>query len=441
MAAILSGAQPRHDGSPGDDEDPAERQHDGARHARGTPRGAGGASSSSNSGRRSSGRACERRPGPGRADPGEHRVGPGELRAGRWSPRRRPRSPGRQRPQVGLRRRATSGSPRPRCARRTPARPRGRGRGVAGLVDVAGDLEGEPAAGGHRRDQAAAAGRGGRAPTGGRRWRPARRPARRASSRAGRRRRSPRPRPRGPRRSSRRWSPAAHPRPGPRSGSSAVRLPAPQPRSTTRAGVRGGDPRDQVDEGAAALVGVRQVVAGVPRVGHRATLSRCQESCPARVRAWSATRWTSWSRPGTASAPTSTWPRRGVQPHRPAGPAARPGPARGVQRPPDRDVGVRRAGGAAARGPPLPADPGALLRQTLVTSGTMTNRVDRLAERGLVERCPDPSDRRGVLVRLTAAGQDRRRRRLRDPPGQRARPARRPLRGRPRPPRHPAART
>jgi DNA-binding MarR family transcriptional regulator len=42
--------------------------------------------------------------------------------------------------------------------------------------------------------------------------------------------------------------------------------------------------------------------------------------------------------------------------------------------------------------------------QTLVTSGTMTNRVDRLTGRGLVERLPDPRDRRGVIVRLTAEG-------------------------------------
>jgi DNA-binding MarR family transcriptional regulator len=34
----------------------------------------------------------------------------------------------------------------------------------------------------------------------------------------------------------------------------------------------------------------------------------------------------------------------------------------------------------------------------------MTNRVDRLATRGFVERLPDPSDRRGVQVRLTPAG-------------------------------------
>jgi DNA-binding MarR family transcriptional regulator len=34
----------------------------------------------------------------------------------------------------------------------------------------------------------------------------------------------------------------------------------------------------------------------------------------------------------------------------------------------------------------------------------MTNRVDRLVARHLVERLPDPRDRRGVLVRLTDAG-------------------------------------
>jgi DNA-binding MarR family transcriptional regulator len=40
----------------------------------------------------------------------------------------------------------------------------------------------------------------------------------------------------------------------------------------------------------------------------------------------------------------------------------------------------------------------------MVTSGTMTNRVDRLTERGLVSREADPADRRGVLVTLTPAG-------------------------------------
>jgi DNA-binding MarR family transcriptional regulator len=55
-------------------------------------------------------------------------------------------------------------------------------------------------------------------------------------------------------------------------------------------------------------------------------------------------------------------------------------------------------------GKPYRLSPGQLLRETMVTSGTMTNRIDRLGERGLVERSPDPDDRRGVLVGLTAAG-------------------------------------
>lgn len=55
-------------------------------------------------------------------------------------------------------------------------------------------------------------------------------------------------------------------------------------------------------------------------------------------------------------------------------------------------------------GRPYQLTPGRLIRETLVTSGTMTNRVDRLAARGLVQRSPDPGDRRGVLVGLTPAG-------------------------------------
>lgn len=55
-------------------------------------------------------------------------------------------------------------------------------------------------------------------------------------------------------------------------------------------------------------------------------------------------------------------------------------------------------------GKPYQLSPGQLVHETLVTSGTMTNRVDRLAKRGLVERLPDPDDRRGVQVKLSTAG-------------------------------------
>jgi DNA-binding MarR family transcriptional regulator len=58
-------------------------------------------------------------------------------------------------------------------------------------------------------------------------------------------------------------------------------------------------------------------------------------------------------------------------------------------------------------GEPYQLSPGTLVAQTLVTSGTMTNRIDRLAERGLVERLPAPGDRRGVLVHLTDEGRAR----------------------------------
>ncbi|HUC56487.1 MAG TPA: MarR family transcriptional regulator [Streptosporangiaceae bacterium] len=56
------------------------------------------------------------------------------------------------------------------------------------------------------------------------------------------------------------------------------------------------------------------------------------------------------------------------------------------------------------QGAPYQLSPGALLRATLVTSGTMTNRIDRLTEAGLVSRHPDPLDKRGVLVELTGMG-------------------------------------
>jgi DNA-binding MarR family transcriptional regulator len=55
-------------------------------------------------------------------------------------------------------------------------------------------------------------------------------------------------------------------------------------------------------------------------------------------------------------------------------------------------------------GSPFELTPTRLLRSTLLSSGGMTKRLDRMAEAGLVERRPDPSDRRGTLVALTARG-------------------------------------
>ena len=58
-------------------------------------------------------------------------------------------------------------------------------------------------------------------------------------------------------------------------------------------------------------------------------------------------------------------------------------------------------------GTPYELSPKSLLQQTLVSSGTMTNRIDRLVERGLVTRRADPGDGRGVLVSMTPNGLNR----------------------------------
>jgi DNA-binding MarR family transcriptional regulator len=55
-------------------------------------------------------------------------------------------------------------------------------------------------------------------------------------------------------------------------------------------------------------------------------------------------------------------------------------------------------------GKPYELNPTQLMHATMLSSGGMTKRLDRLAAAGLVERRPDPSDRRGTLVRLTARG-------------------------------------
>lgn len=56
------------------------------------------------------------------------------------------------------------------------------------------------------------------------------------------------------------------------------------------------------------------------------------------------------------------------------------------------------------KGPPHRSTPGRLAKRMELSSGAMTNRLDRLEEAGLVRRVPDPEDRRGVLVELTDAG-------------------------------------
>ncbi|WP_067825835.1 MarR family winged helix-turn-helix transcriptional regulator [Nocardia inohanensis] len=49
---------------------------------------------------------------------------------------------------------------------------------------------------------------------------------------------------------------------------------------------------------------------------------------------------------------------------------------------------------------------GALNKALMVTSGAITNRIDRMTAKGLVERVPDPSDRRAIRVQLTDAGRE-----------------------------------
>ena len=62
---------------------------------------------------------------------------------------------------------------------------------------------------------------------------------------------------------------------------------------------------------------------------------------------------------------------------------------------------LRRAGG------PYALTPGALMAELLVSSGTMTNRIDRLESKGLVERSRSVEDRRTVTVTLTDRGRER----------------------------------
>ncbi|MEE4255357.1 MAG: MarR family transcriptional regulator [Desulfuromusa sp.] len=55
-------------------------------------------------------------------------------------------------------------------------------------------------------------------------------------------------------------------------------------------------------------------------------------------------------------------------------------------------------------GAPYRLSPNDLLALTMVTSGTMTNRIDQLVKAGLVERIPNPDDGRSFLIALTNKG-------------------------------------
>ncbi len=56
------------------------------------------------------------------------------------------------------------------------------------------------------------------------------------------------------------------------------------------------------------------------------------------------------------------------------------------------------------QGPPYHLSPTELCKAALLSSGAMTNRLDRLEASALVARCPDPDDRRGLIIELTPQG-------------------------------------
>ncbi len=60
----------------------------------------------------------------------------------------------------------------------------------------------------------------------------------------------------------------------------------------------------------------------------------------------------------------------------------------------------------AQSGPPFRSTPGRLAKRMELSSGAMTNRLDRLEGADLIRRLPDPDDRRGVVVELTEHGHD-----------------------------------
>ena len=72
-------------------------------------------------------------------------------------------------------------------------------------------------------------------------------------------------------------------------------------------------------------------------------------------------------------------------------------------------------------GPPYRLRPTDFTGALMLTSSGTTKRLDRLEQAGLIARAPDPDDRRGTLITLTAAGRELIDARHRGAPGERAR--------------------
>ncbi|MDT0157003.1 MarR family transcriptional regulator [Microbacterium sp. ARD32] len=74
-----------------------------------------------------------------------------------------------------------------------------------------------------------------------------------------------------------------------------------------------------------------------------------------------------------------------------------------------RDYGVNKGDGDVVfalrrSGPPYRLSPTAIARALLMTTGTMTGRLDRLEKRGVIARVPNPQDRRSLDIELTPEG-------------------------------------
>ncbi|HDC2546552.1 TPA: MarR family transcriptional regulator [Salmonella enterica] len=68
------------------------------------------------------------------------------------------------------------------------------------------------------------------------------------------------------------------------------------------------------------------------------------------------------------------------------------------------NVGEFEVLAALARNPDLQLSPKELQKKILISSGGLSNRINRLEEKKYIVRIPDPSDRRGVIVRITPEG-------------------------------------